>query len=113
MKMADFFEQYDLLLTPTNPVPAFLLGQRPQEINGKSIEPTGSLVGFTLPFNLTGGPAATVPCGFSSLGLPIGLQIAAGWGREDIVLKASAAFEKLRPWADKIPPLGLGILEKG
>ncbi len=113
MKMADFFEQYDLLLTPTNPVPAFLLRQNPQEINGKSVDPAGGLIAFTISFDLTGGPAATVPCGFSSLGFPIGLQIAAGWGREDIVLKASAAFERLRPWADKIPPLGLGILEKG
>jgi aspartyl-tRNA(Asn)/glutamyl-tRNA(Gln) amidotransferase subunit A len=103
MEMADFFERYDLLLTPTNPVPGFFLRQRPQEINGESVDPARSLACLTMPFNLTGGPAATVPCGFSSEGLPVGLQIAAGLGRDDMVIKASAAFERVRPWANKTP----------
>lgn len=113
MQMADFFERYDLLLTPTNPVPAFLLRQRPQEIDGKPVDPAGSLACLTMPFNLTGGPAATLPCGFTSQGLPIGLQIAAAWGREDIVIRASAAFEKLKPWHGKTPPVGLDSSEAG
>ena len=60
---------------------------------------------LTCPFNLTGQPVATVPCGFSANGLPIGLQIIGRVGDEMTVLKASAAFEMERPWADKIPPV--------
>lgn len=105
MQMADFFERYDLLLTPTNPVAAFLVRQKPQQIGGHSVDPARVLATFTMPFNLTGGPAATVPCGFTSQGLPVGLQIGAAWGREDIVLRASAAFEKIQPWAGRVPPL--------
>jgi aspartyl-tRNA(Asn)/glutamyl-tRNA(Gln) amidotransferase subunit A len=57
-------------------------------------------------FNLTGQPAATVPCGFTSDGLPIGLQIVGRRFDEAMVLRASAAFEAARPWAQKRPPLG-------
>jgi aspartyl-tRNA(Asn)/glutamyl-tRNA(Gln) amidotransferase subunit A len=71
------------------------------------VDPARSLGAFTVSFNITGGPAATVPCGFSPQGLPVGLQIAAAWGEDDLVLKASAAFERLQSWADKIPPLDL------
>ena len=56
-------------------------------------------------FNLTGQPAATLPCGFSAQGLPIGLQLV-GRYREDLtVLRVAAAFEQARPWADKLPAL--------
>ncbi|MBM4462358.1 MAG: amidase [Chloroflexi bacterium] len=103
MEMADFFERYDLLLTPTNPVPAFLLRQRPEKINDQPVNPVWNSACLTTPFNLTGAPAATVPCGFSSEGLPMGLQIAAGWGQDEVVIKASAAFERVRPWANKTP----------
>jgi len=103
--MADFFERYDLLLTPTNAVPAFPVGQRPREVDGQEVGQEWGSFPFTSTFNLTGQPAANVPCGFSSDGLPIGLQIVGRWGDEATVLRASAAFEKARPWANKIPPL--------
>jgi len=104
LRMALFFDRFDLLLTPSTAVVAFPLRQRPREIDGK---PVGTLWGsfpFTAAFNLSGQPAATVPCGFSSDGLPVGLQIVARWGEEATVLQASAAFEEARPWRDKIPP---------
>lgn len=104
LRMALFFDRFDLLLTPATAVVAFPLRQRPREIDGK---PVGKLWGpfpFTVAFNLSGQPAATVPCGFSSDGLPVGLQIVARWGEEATVLQASAAFEEARPWRDKIPP---------
>lgn len=104
MTMTDFFDRYDLLLTPTNPVPAFPLRQRPPEVNGRPVDPVRNLACLTMPFNLTGQPAATVPCGFTSDGLPAGLQIAAPWGRDDLVLAASAAFEERRPWDGLHPP---------
>ena len=60
---------------------------------------------FTFPFNLTGWPAASVPCGFDSEGLPVGLQIVGNWHQDALVLRAAAAFEALQPWAEKRPTL--------
>jgi aspartyl-tRNA(Asn)/glutamyl-tRNA(Gln) amidotransferase subunit A len=57
------------------------------------------------PFNLTGWPAASVPCGFTSEGLPIGLQVVAPWHQDARCLRACAAFEALRPWEGRRPPL--------
>ena len=100
-----FMGKYDLMLTPTLPVTAFKAADdQPQEING---QPT-SMVGwtmFTYPFNLTGQPAATVPCGFTGDGLPVGLQIVGRWRDDITVLRASAAFEDLAPWAEKRPTI--------
>ena len=61
---------------------------------------------FCFPFNLTGQPAATVPVGFTSAGLPVGLQIVGRRLADLQVLQASAAFEEARPWAAKRPTLG-------
>ena len=105
-QMAGFFQRYDLLVTPTTAVPAFPVGKRPNEIAGQKISPLWGPFPFTVPFNLTGQPAATLPCGLSSDGLPIGLQIVGRWGEETTVLRASAAFEQARPWAKRLPPLG-------
>jgi aspartyl-tRNA(Asn)/glutamyl-tRNA(Gln) amidotransferase subunit A len=104
-KMRVFFEKYDLLITPTLAVPPFKVGiYRPEEINGKKIE-SYSWVPFTFPFNITGQPAASVPCGFTDAGLPVGLQIVGKRYDEATVLKAAAAFEKVRSWSNRIPQL--------
>jgi Asp-tRNA(Asn)/Glu-tRNA(Gln) amidotransferase A subunit family amidase len=98
-----FFEGYDLLLTPTLPVPPFAAGQNiPEELPDRSIV---DWVYYTYLFNLTGNPAASVPCGFTENGLPVGLQIVAGGHRETDVLRAAAAFEADRPWAHSKPSL--------
>ena len=98
-----FFEQYDLLLTPTLPVPAFGAGVNvPPELPDRNVV---SWVYYTYPFNLTGNPAASVPCGFTTEGLPVGLQLVAGTNREADVLRLSAAFESARPWANSYPEL--------
>ncbi|MBI3988932.1 MAG: amidase [candidate division NC10 bacterium] len=101
-----FFERHDLLLTPTVAVPPFAVGiEGPKDIAAQGISRRGWFA-FTFPFNLTGQPAATVPCGWTADGLPIGLQIV-GRRYDDItVLKAAAAFEAARPWTDRRPPLG-------
>ena len=96
-------ERYDLLLTPTMAVPAFPVGQRPQAIAGRDVNPFWGFLPFTFPFNMTGQPAASIPCGFSTDGLPIGLHIVGRYGDEVAVLKASAAFERARPW-DSLRP---------
>jgi aspartyl-tRNA(Asn)/glutamyl-tRNA(Gln) amidotransferase subunit A len=105
-KARTFFERYDLLLTPTMPTVAWEAGKpAPAHIAGRPIADFG-YTPFTFPFNLTGQPAATVPCGFSSDGLPIGLQIV-GRRLDDVtVLRACAAFEAVRPWAGTRPQIG-------
>ncbi len=95
---ADLFERYDLLLTPTLPTEAFApAGPVPREIEG---EP-GNAIAFTYPFNFTGHPAASVPAGLTDAGLPCGLQIVGPRHRDDLVLRASYAYEQARPF----PPL--------
>ncbi len=105
-KIRPFFEKYHLLLTPTVAVPPFELGSYgPKEIAGSKVSPLGWMP-FTYPFNLTGQPAASVPCGWTDNGLPIGLQIVGRRFDDATVLKAAAAFEQASPWAEKRPPLG-------
>ena len=97
---------YDLLLTPALPCTAFTAGDdHPETVGGL---PTTYLgwTAFTYPFNLTGQPAATVPCGFAEDGLPVGLQIVGRWRDDVTVLRAAAAFEAMAPWADSWPDLG-------
>jgi aspartyl-tRNA(Asn)/glutamyl-tRNA(Gln) amidotransferase subunit A len=97
------FERYDLLLTPTVACPPFAVGlDHPTEIAGKGVTPYG-WIPYTYPFNLTGQPAASVPCGFTRDGLPIGLQIVGRRFDDATVLRAAAAFERARPWANGRP----------
>ncbi len=103
-QVRQFFERYDLLLTPTTPVTAFDLGfDVPPELDGSNIV---SWVAYTYPFNLCGLPAASIPCGFTQSGLPVGLHIVTGALREVDIFSAAAAFEAARPWADRKPELG-------
>ena len=88
----DIMEEYDLLLTPTMSVPAFQVGQFPRVIDGQSVDPRLGYMPYTPVFNLTGQPAASVPCGFTEDGMPIGLHIVGRRGEEETVLRASAAF---------------------
>jgi len=104
--MGDLFEGFDLLLTPTMPTEAFASkGPPPAEIDGHPIPLLGA-VAFTYPFNLSGHPAATVPVGLTKNGLPAGLQIIGPRQRDDLVLQASHAYEKMRPWDDHWPSIG-------
>ncbi len=99
-----FFERYDLLLCPAVNTPAFPLGMLwPTEVDGRPVDREAGSA-FTFPFNLTGQPAATVPCGFTRDGLPVGLQIVGRRFDDATVLRASAAFEAARPWAHHRPP---------
>ena len=104
-RMEMFFDDYDLLLTPTMAVPAFPVNQRPTEIAGRKVETFWGYLPFTYPINMTGQTASSVPCGFSSDGMPIGLHIIGPRGAEAKVLQASAAFEAARPWEDKRAPM--------
>jgi aspartyl-tRNA(Asn)/glutamyl-tRNA(Gln) amidotransferase subunit A len=100
---ADIFDRYDLLLTPTLPYdPPPARGPFPEETEGRK-QPTASVGSFTIPFNLSWHPAATVRAGLSKAGLPVGLQIVGPRHRDDLVLRAARAFERIRPWGQEWP----------
>ncbi|MCX2732703.1 amidase [Saccharopolyspora sp. NFXS83] len=96
-RMGAFHDTYDLLLTPTVGIPPFEAGV---EAPAGSTSPrwTG-WTPFTYPFNMTQQPAASVPCGFTTDGLPIGLQIVGPRHSDARVLRASRAYEQARPWS--------------
>jgi len=103
--LQEFFDRFDLLLTPTLPTEAFAAqGPPPKEINGHPI-PLLWAVAFTYPFNLSGHPAATVRAGFTETGLPAGLQIIGPRHRDDLVLQAAYAYEQACPWNDHWPDI--------
>lgn len=94
-RMNRFHQRYDLLLTPALPIPAFRVGQDVPDSATQDCWPDWTP--FTYPFNLTGQPAASIPCGLTRAGLPVGLQIV-GPSYDDVsVLRASRAFESVRP----------------
>ena len=99
------FEKFDLLLTPTLSVAAFPVGRlNPEHWRQHAWDWIG-WASFSYPFNFTGQPAASAPAGFTSDGLPVGLQIVGRRFADLTVLQASAAFEAARPWAERRPPL--------
>ncbi|HEY2207311.1 MAG TPA: amidase [Pseudonocardia sp.] len=101
--MGEFHQRHSLLLTPTLPIPAFPAGQ---EVPSDSADPRWtSWTPFTYPFNMTQQPAASVPCGFTSDGLPIGLQIVGPRHADAEVLAAAHAFQKATDWHLRTPPL--------
>ena len=104
-RFADFFADYDLLLTPAMAVTAFPIGQHPTSIAGRPVEPWWGYLPFTYPINMSGQTAASVPCGFSAAGLPVGLHIVGPALAEGRVLRAMAAFEEARPWAHHRPAI--------
>jgi aspartyl-tRNA(Asn)/glutamyl-tRNA(Gln) amidotransferase subunit A len=98
-------QRCDLLLTPTLPVTAFTAGlDEPEGWQRSTLAPL-DWTPFTFPFNLTGQPAATVPCGVDRNGLPVGLQIVGRWRDDGTVLRAATAIESAMPWRDLRPPL--------
>lgn len=101
--MGTFHEHYDLLLTPTVPITPFVVGEE-VPIGWQSQRWT-SWTPFTYPFNMTQQPAASVPCGWTSTGLPIGLQVVGPRHADDRVLAACAAYEQVQPWTHRRPPL--------
>jgi aspartyl-tRNA(Asn)/glutamyl-tRNA(Gln) amidotransferase subunit A len=97
------FERYDLLVTPTLPYdPPPAKGPFPSETEGRR-QPQVGVAAFTIPFNMSWHPAATVRVGLSRAGLPIGMQIVGGRHRDDLVLQASRSFERERPWHPQWP----------
>ncbi len=103
LRMAQFHERYDLLITPTLPLTAFAAGEEVPPGSGMARWPEWTP--FSYPFNITGQPAASVPCGFTEDGLPVGLQIVGPRYQDRLVLRAAAAFERAFGTFDRRPSL--------
>jgi aspartyl-tRNA(Asn)/glutamyl-tRNA(Gln) amidotransferase subunit A len=99
--MGRFHDTYDLLLTPTMPIPAFEAGVEVPV--GSSERRWTSWTPYSYPFNLTQQPAASVPCGLTSQRLPVGLQIIGARHADALVMTAAKAFQDARPWRSHRP----------
>lgn len=99
-----WWEDHDLLLLPTSPEPPVALGTL---VTGApdAGERMGRLVGFTVPWDATGQPAISLPLHRSDDGLPVGVQLVAAYGREDVLLRVAAQLESARPWTATLPPV--------
>jgi amidase len=102
-RMARWWDDFDLLLTPT-------LGARPPELGwftaagpeaeGRRI---ASFIPYTAQFNMTGQPAVSLPLHWTPDDLPVGVQLVAAYGREDVLIRVASQLEQAAPWADRLP----------
>lgn len=99
--MSLFHQRYDLLVTPQLPLPAFEVGLEVPPNRGMRRWLDWSP--FTYPFNFTQQPAASIPCGLTGDGLPVAMQIVGARYREDLVLRASRAYESAHPFKMPVP----------
>ena len=101
--MGLFHATYDLLVTPTMPIPPFPAGQAAPD--GWKSQQWASWTPYTYPFNLTQQPAISVPCGFIGAGLPVGLQVVGPRHADARVLRAARAYEVATDWTRRRPPV--------
>ena len=97
---------FDLLVTPTLGEPPVPLGTFANDA-ANPMAPmvrAGQYVPFTPPFNSSGQPAISLPLHWTPDGLPVGVQLVAAYGREDVLIRVASQLEQARPWADKRPP---------
>lgn len=104
-----WFDQADIVVTPTlarNALPLEHDFFAPIEIDGEPVDTLRrAWYPYTLPFNMTANPALSIPCGWDSEGLPLGIQLVGRIGEDARLLHAAALFEQLRPWAQRWPEL--------
>jgi amidase len=104
-RMAEWWTTYDLLVTPTLGAPPPELGwftAAGPELEGPRIV---SMLPYTAQFNATGQPAISLPLHWTAGGLPVGVQLVAGYGREDLLVRVAGQLERAAPWADRHPPV--------
>jgi amidase len=107
-RLASWWESgFDLLLTPTLAEPPVEIGWLAPTADDpyRSLMRAGSFAAFTPPFNLSGQPGISLPLHMGGGGLPIGVQLVAAYGREDLLIRIAAQLEQARPWADRRPPV--------
>jgi aspartyl-tRNA(Asn)/glutamyl-tRNA(Gln) amidotransferase subunit A len=103
------FERVDVVVTPASPVTAWQRGQATVVTGGREESPLAASWRLTYPFNLTGLPALSLPCGFDSRGLPIGLQIAGRPFDEATILRVAAAYESVHRWDAVRSPIARSV----
>jgi len=97
------FKQVDAIITPTTPISAYKIGEEKMIIGEEKVQTRELTSRLTRPFNLSGHPAISVPCGFSSSGLPIGLQIISKHFDELTALRVAHAYEINTSWHKRKP----------
>jgi len=105
-------EGWDLLLTPTlaePPLPLPELANNPEDPTAP-MRRAGQFAVFTPPFNMSGQPAINLPLHRNAEGIPIGVQLVAGYGREDILIRVAAQLESAHPWSSYHPQVALAGL---
>jgi amidase len=104
-RMAEWWGSHDLLLTPTLGAPPPELGwftaAGPEHEGGR----VAGFIPYTAQFNITGQPAISLPLHWTAAGLPVGVQLVAGYGREDLLVRVASQLEQAAPWADRHPPV--------
>jgi amidase len=104
-RMAAWWSTYDVLVTPTVGAPPPPLGWFTEEGPEREGPRIASFIPYTAQFNMTGQPAISLPLHWSDDGLPIGVQLVAGYGREDVLIRLASQLEHAQPWADRRPPI--------
>ncbi len=103
---AHWGRDFDVLVTPTSPAPPPKLGYlAPLVPFAELLGRLGVLTQFTMPFDVTGQPSISLPLHWSADGLPIGVQLTAAYGREDVLIRVASQLEEARPWAEQRPPV--------
>ena len=107
-RMADWWTEHDLLVTPTVAAPPPELGwftaAGPEQEGGR----IAGFIPYTAQFNATGQPAVSLPLHWTPAGLPVGVQLVAAYGREDLLVRVASQVERAAPWTDRHPPLEPG-----
>jgi aspartyl-tRNA(Asn)/glutamyl-tRNA(Gln) amidotransferase subunit A len=101
--LSDLFLQVDALVGPSQPITAPPLLANTVEINGETIGTTAALTQYSRPYNISGTPAISIPCGFSKSGMPIGLQVAGKAYDEALVLRIAKAYQDSTTWHHNRP----------
>jgi len=106
-RIASWWTEFDLLVTPTIPDPPPPLGEFDAQPDAPlaGFARGGHFVMFTMPYNVTGQPAVSLPLAWSRDGLPLGVQLVAAYGREDLLFRVAAQLEEARSWRERRPPL--------
>ena len=104
-RMAGWWGEHDVLVTPTVGAPPPRLGWFTEGGPAEEGKRIASFIPYTAQFNMTGQPAVSLPLHWSADGLPVGVQLVAGYGREDLLVRLAAQLEEAAPWAHRRPPV--------